>query len=253
MGGVNLAGQVALVTGASAGLGQRFAQTLAEAGAAVVVTARRADRLDALVDKINAAGGRAMAQALDLRDAAAIAATFDAAEKTFGMVDILVNNAGISDGNYAARLSLEEIDNVIDTNFRTPFLMATEMARRLIAAKRPGRIVNLSSIGAYSYGPTSAAALYASTKAGISRLTETLALEWARFGINVNAIAPGMFMSEMTEGYLSRVGDGVKQQWPRGRFGQPEFLDSTLLYLVDPASHFVTGTIIVADDAQSSR
>lgn len=253
MGAVDLAGQVALVTGASAGLGQRFAQTLAQAGAAVVVTARRTDRLDALVDRINGAGGRALAQALDLRDAAAIAGAFDAAEKAFGMVDILINNAGIADGQYAARLSLEEIDDVISTNFRAPFLMSTEMARRLIAAKRPGRIVNLSSIGAYSYGPATAAALYSATKAGISRLTETLALEWARFGINVNAIAPGMFLSEMTEGYLNRVGDGVKAQWPRGRFGSPEFLDSTLLYLVDPASHFVTGACIVADDAQSNR
>lgn len=253
MGAVDLSGKVALVTGASAGLGRQFARTLARAGAAVVVTARRAERLDTLADTIRAAGGRALAQTLDLRDAAAIAAAFDTAEEAFGTVDILVNNAGIADAKHATRLSLEEIDAVLDTNVRAPFLMATEAARRLIAAKRPGRIVNLSSVGAYSYGPNSAAALYSATKAAISRLTETLALEWAKFNINVNAIAPGMFLSEMTEGYLERVGDAVKNNWPRGRFGQPDYLDSTLLYLVDPASHFVTGTCIIVDDAQVSR
>ena len=250
---VDLSRNVALVTGASAGLGRQFARTLAGAGAALVVTARRADRLDALVGEIEAAGGRALAQPLDLRDPGAIVAAFDAAEQAFGTVDILINNAGIADANHATRLSLADVDAIIDTNFRAPFLMATEAARRLMAAKQPGRIVNLSSVGAYSYGSTSAAALYAATKAGISRLTETLALEWAKFGINVNAIAPGMFMSEMTEGYLDRVGEGVKKHWPRGRFGQPEWLDSTLLYLVDPASHFVTGTCIIADDGQVTR
>lgn len=253
MGAVDLTGKVALVTGASAGLGRRFAQTLARTGASVVLTARRTERLDELVAAIAAEGGKAVAQPLDLRDPAAIVAAFDAAEQAFGTVDILINNAGIADANFAARLSLETIDAVIDTNFRAPFLTATEMARRLIAAERPGRIVNLSSVGAFTYAPTSSAALYSATKAGIKRLTETLAIEWAKFHINVNAIAPGMFLSEMTEGYLDRVGDGVKKFWPRGRFGQPDYLDSTLLYLVDPASHFVTGTCIIVDDGQMNR
>lgn len=250
---VDLSGKVALVTGASAGLGRQFAQTLARAGAAVVLTARRADRLAEVVEAITAQGGKAIAHPLDLCDAAAIPGAFDAAEQAFGTVDILVNNAGIPDAKYATKLTLAETDAVIDTNFRGPFLMSTEMARRLIAAKQPGRIVNLASIGAFSYRSNSVAALYSATKSAIVRLTETLALEWASFNINVNAIAPGMFMSEMTEGMLSRVGDGMKNLWPRGRFGQPEYLDSTLLYLVDPASHFVTGTCIIVDDAQSSR
>lgn len=250
---VDLSNRVAMVTGAGSGLGRRFAKTLANAGAAVVVTGRRAGRLTALVEEVTAAGGKAVAQAVDLRDPVAIVAAFDAAERAFGTVDILINNAGVTDANHATRLTLEEIDGVIDTNFRAPFLTATEMARRLIAAKLPGRIVNLSSVGAISYGPASAAALYSSTKAGVIRLTETLALEWARFGINVNAIAPGMFMSEMTEGYLVRAGDAITKRWPRGRFGEPEYLDSTLLYLVDPASHFVTGTCVVVDDAQATR
>ncbi len=248
-----LAGKVALVTGASAGLGRGFAQTLAGAGAAVVVCARRGEALTTLVAEIAAAGGRALAHPIDITDAAAIPAVFDAAEAAFGTVDILVNNAGIPDANYATRLSLETIDRVIGVNFRAPFLFATEAAQRLIAAGKPGRIVNLSSVGAFHYTPTSASALYCATKSGIIRMTETLALEWAAYGINVNAIAPGFFESEMTAGFIERVGDKVRDRFPRQRFGTPAKLASTLLYLVDPASDFVTGTCITVDDGQTSR
>jgi NAD(P)-dependent dehydrogenase (short-subunit alcohol dehydrogenase family) len=168
-------------------------------------------------------------------------------------VDILVNNAAVADANYATGLSLETIDRVIDVDFRAPFLCSVEAARRLIAGEKPGSIVNISSVGAFHYAPRSAAALYCAAKAGIIRMTETLAIEWARYGINVNAIAPGMFESEMTEGFIARVGDRVRESFPRRRFGVPTDLDSTLLYLVDPASHFVTGTCITVDDGQTSR
>ena len=248
-----LDGRVALVTGASAGLGRRFARVLADHGASVVVAARRAAELEALVTEIESAGGRAIAYPLDVADAAAIAGAFDAAERAFGTVDILVNNAAVVDADYATRLSLETIDLVLAVDFRAPFLLATEVARRLIAADRPGRIVNMSSVGAFHYTSTSAAALYCAVKAGVIRMTETLAIEWARYGINVNAIAPGMFESEMTGGFIERVGDKVRERFPRQRFGDPAFLDSTLLYLVDPASHFVTGTCVTVDDAQTGR
>jgi NAD(P)-dependent dehydrogenase (short-subunit alcohol dehydrogenase family) len=250
---VDLNGRVALVTGASAGLGRRFAEVLAAAGAAVLLTARRFEALEQLQRGIEAAGGRALAYPLDLADADAIPGAFDAAEATFGIVDILINNAAIPDANYATKLSPEIIDRVIDVDFRAPFLLATEAARRLIAADMPGRIVNISSVGAFHYAPTSAAALYCAVKAGIVRMTETLAIEWAQYGINVNAIAPGMFETEMTEGFIARVGDKVRERFPRKRMGDPEFLDSTILYLVDPASHFVTGTCVIVDDAQTSR
>lgn len=250
---VLLDGRVALVTGASAGLGRRFAVTLAQAGAVVVVAARRGEALATLVRDIERAGGRALAVTLDVADAAAIPGAFDAAERAFGTVDILVNNAAVPDADRATRLSLETIDRVIDVDFRAPFLMATEAARRLIAAERPGRIVNVSSVGAFHYTATSAAALYCAAKAGIIRMTETLAIEWARHGINVNAIAPGMFVSEMTAGFIDRVGETVRDRFPRKRFGDPADLDSTLLYLVDPRSHFVTGTCITVDDAQTAR
>lgn len=248
-----LEGRVALVTGASAGLGRRFAKTLAGAGAKVIVSARRADALAEVVLEITAAGGTALAHQLDVSDASAIAGAFDAAEAAFGRVDILVNNAAIPDANHATALTLETINRVIDVDFRAPFLLATEAARRLIVAEQPGRIVNLASVGAFHYTPSSASALYCASKAGIIRMTEVLAIEWARFGINVNAIAPGFFESEMTAGYIERIGDKVRDRFPRKRFGDPSFLDTTLLYLVDPASHFVTGTCVTVDDAQTSR
>lgn len=247
----DLAGQVALVTGASSGLGRRFAATLAAAGAAVAVAARRTDRLEELVAEITGRGGRAVPVALDVTDAGSITAAVEAAEQQLGLVTVLVNNAGIPDAQYATRMPLELVDRVLDTNVRGPWLLACEVARRLIAAETAGRIVNISSIGAFNYSG-GAAALYSVTKAAVNRMTEALAVEWARFNINVNGIAPGAFSSEMMDGMMSRLGD-VTAHTPRKRLGQPAQLDSTLLYLVSPASEFVTGTVIKVDDGQGSR
>ena len=248
---IDLTGQVALVTGASAGLGVRFARTLAAAGAKVAITARRLDRLEALAGEITAAGGVCEPIALDVTDADQIVAAVDRAEAALGPVSILVNNAGIPDAQYAARMSVELVDRVLDTNLRGPWLLACEVARRLIARKAPGRIVNISSMGAFQYSG-SGAALYSVTKAAIVRMTEALAVEWARFDINVNAIAPGAFASEMMAGMIERVGD-PSVHFPRKRMGDPAQLDSSLLYLVAPASEFVTGTVLKVDDGQSPR
>jgi NAD(P)-dependent dehydrogenase (short-subunit alcohol dehydrogenase family) len=247
----DLTGQVALVTGATSGLGRRFALTLAAAGAAVVASGRRADRLDEVVAEIRANGGQAAPAVLDVTDADSIVAAVDVAEAAFGTVTILVNNAGIPDAQRAHRMSLELIDQVIDTNLRGPYLLATEVARRLIAAELPGRMVNVSSMGAYSYGGNGAA-LYSITKAAVNRMTEALSVEWARFGINVNGIAPGAFNSEMMDGMISRIGE-ISQAFPRKRMGDPAQLDSTLLYLVAPSSEFVTGTICKVDDGQGAH
>src|SRR5438270_1352847 len=203
--GLDLAGQVALVTGASSGLGRRFAATLAAAGAAVAAGARRTDRLTELVGGIESRGGRPVAVALDVTDAGSIVDAVQQAEDQLGPVTSLVNNAGIPDAQYATRMPLELVDRVIDTNLRGPWLLSCEVARRLIAAKQPGRIVNISSVGALSYGG-GAAALYSVTKAAVIRMTEALSAEWARFGINVNCIAPGAVSSEMMDGMLSRLG-----------------------------------------------
>ena len=170
----DLSGRVALVTGASSGLGERFARVLAANGAKVALCARRKDRLDALAAEI---GPNALAIAMDATDAASLTAAVDAAEAAFGTVDILVNNAGIPDAQRAHKMSLELVDRVIGVNFRAPWLLATEVARRLIAAKLPGRIVNISSTAHYGYSG-SGAALYAVTKTAIARMTETLAVEW---------------------------------------------------------------------------
>jgi NAD(P)-dependent dehydrogenase (short-subunit alcohol dehydrogenase family) len=248
---VDLIGQVALVTGATSGLGWRFASTLAAAGASVVATGRRKERLDELVAQIAAAGGTAVAVPTDVTDAAQIVAAVDAAEAAFGTVTILVNNAGIPDAARAHKMPLELVDAVLDTNLRAPWLMATEVGRRLIEAKLPGRIVNISSIGGFSYSG-GGAALYSVTKAALTRVTEVLAVEWSRNRINVNGIAPGSFESEMMAGMMERVGD-FTQMLPRKRLGQGADLDSTLLYLVSPASEMVTGTIIKVDDGQGGR
>lgn len=248
----DLTGQVALVTGASVGLGRRFALTLAAAGADVAVAARRVDKLEELKSEIEALGRRCATVPLDMTDAAQIVAGAQAAEDALGTVTILVNNAGVTDAMRAHKMPLELIDSVIDTNIRGPYVLSCEVARRLIAAKKPGRIVNLSSMGAYSYDGNAAATLYSVSKAAIARMTEVLAVEWVRYGINVNAIAPGLVNSEMTDGMISRVGD-FSDSFPRKRIGDPAQLDSTLLYLVAPSSEFVTGTIVKVDDGQSPR
>jgi NAD(P)-dependent dehydrogenase (short-subunit alcohol dehydrogenase family) len=247
----DLSGQVALVTGASAGLGQRFARVLAAAGAHVAVTARRVDRLEALVAEITAAGGTARAFALDVTDAEQLTAIVGTVEAAMGPVTLLVNNAGIPDAQRAVKMSVDLIDRVLDTNVRAPFILACEVARRLIAAGTPGRIVNIASMAAYGYNGNGAA-LYSTTKGAVVRMTEALSVEWAKNHINVNAIAPGAFASEMMDGMLERMGD-ISQHFPRKRIGAAEQMDSTVLFLLSPASECVTGTVVKIDDGQGQK
>lgn len=247
----DLEGHVALVTGATSGLGRRFARVLAAAGAQVIAAGRRRERLDEVVAEIEEAGGAAVGVEIDMTDTASILDGVDAAESAFGTITILVNNAGIPDAQRAHRMPIELIDRVIDTNLRGPFVLSCEVARRLIEEQRPGRQINISSIGASHYDGHGAA-LYSITKAGIARMSEVLAVEWSRHHINVNCIAPGGFHSEMMDGMLDRMGD-FSQSLPRKRLGDPAQLDSTLLYLCSPASDAVTGTVIKVDDGQSPR
>jgi NAD(P)-dependent dehydrogenase (short-subunit alcohol dehydrogenase family) len=248
---IDLDGQVALVTGASSGLGRRFAVLLAANGARVVATGRRTERLEELAAEIGDDGGTCLPVQLDVTDAEQLAEVVTRSERELGPVQILVNNAGIPDAQYATKMELDLIDRVLDTNLRAPFVLSCEVARRLIDLGLPGRIVNISSVGGFHYGG-GGAALYSITKAGVNRLTEALAVEWSRFHINVNGIAPGLFASEMSDGMIERMGDLTKA-FPRKRIGQPEDLDSTLLYLVAPASEMVTGTVIRVDDGQGPR
>lgn len=247
----DLTGQVAFVTGASSGLGNRFARVLAAAGAKVAIAARRLDRLEALAEEIRAAGGEAFPVEVDVSDDAQLPGAIARAEEALGLVTVLVNNAGIPDAQRAVKMPPELINRVLDVNVRAPFVLSCEAARRLIAAKRPGRIVNIASIAAFDYAG-GGASLYSVSKAAVVRMTEALAVEWSAFNINVNAIAPGAFASEMMDGMLARVGD-ISQHFPRKRLGDPAQLDSTLLYLVSPASEAVTGTCIKVDDGQGRR
>jgi NAD(P)-dependent dehydrogenase (short-subunit alcohol dehydrogenase family) len=247
----DLTGQVALVTGASSGLGWRFAKVLAASGAKVAIAARRMDRLEDLAAEIRETGGTAHPIQLDVTDADQLVAAVEQAERALGLVTILVNNAGIPDAQRAHRMSLDLIDRVLDINVRAPFILACEVARRLLAAKQPGRIINIASIAGFVYNGNGAA-LYSVSKAAVARMAEALAMEWASAGINVNAIAPGAFESEMMDGMLSRMGD-IARHFPRKRIGNPAQMDSTLLFLASPASEAVTGTVIKIDDGQGPR
>ena len=247
----DLTGQVALVTGTTSGLGWRFATVLAKAGAKVALTGRRVDRLEVLAKEIRDDGGECATFRLDMTDMENVKQVVQDAEDALGLVTILVNNAGIPDAQRAHKMDQDLIDAVFDTNLRGPYVLSCEVARRLIAAKSPGRMVNISSVGGFHYAG-GGAALYSITKAGIARMSEVLAVEWARNHINVNCIAPGAFSSEMMDGMMERIGEFYKAT-PRQRLGHPAQLDSTLLYLCAPASECVTGTIIKVDDGQGSR
>jgi 3-oxoacyl-[acyl-carrier protein] reductase len=245
----SLKGRVALVTGASSGLGVQFAKALADNGAVVVLVARRADRLKALKDEIEGKGGKAITIEADVTDQAAVARAFDAAEKTFGTVTILVNNAGIAHGGRAVEMPAEEWRKVLSTNLDAVFFWAQEAARRMLAAKKPGAIVNIASVLGLAVAKGTVA--YATAKAGVVQVTKALAVELAFKGVRVNAIAPGWFVTEMNDDYLmSEAGVAIKREIPMGRFGNPGDLDGALLLLVSDAGSYITGTTIVVDGGQ---
>ncbi|HIG62045.1 MAG TPA: SDR family NAD(P)-dependent oxidoreductase [Gammaproteobacteria bacterium] len=248
----DLSGQVAFVTGTTSGLGKRFAKVLAACGAKVALTGRRVEKLHELAEEIRDDGGICAPIAIDMTDRASIRAALSQAEQELGIVTVLINNAGIPDAQRAVRMTDELIDAVFDTNLVGPWILSCEVAKRLIEHKLAGRIVNIASMAAFNTTAQSAASLYATTKCGVARMTEAHAVEWSRFPINVNCIAPGAFSSEMMDGMLERIGD-ISVGFPRKRICDPAQMDSTLLYLVSPASECVTGTVIKIDDGQGSR
>ncbi|MCG8669519.1 MAG: SDR family NAD(P)-dependent oxidoreductase [Pseudomonadales bacterium] len=249
---IDLSNDVALVTGTTSGLGRRFAKVLAKCGAKVALTGRRVDKLETLKQEIIADGGVCEAFSLDMQRRDSVRDVVESCSEILGPISILVNNAGIPDAQRATKMSDELIDSVMETNLTGPYILSCEVAKRMIAKEIKGRIVNISSIAAFDVNAHSSASLYSVTKSGIARMTEVLALEWAKYNINVNAIAPGAFSSEMMDGMVERIGD-FSQAFPRKRFGQPEQMDSTLLFLVSPSSECVTGTVIRIDDGQSHR
>ncbi len=243
---LSLAGKVALVTGASSGLGRHFAGVLAQAGATVVLAARRVDRLDDRVAEIRATGAAAHAVALDVTDPASVVAAFDAIAATAGMPDILVNNAGIAETKAALDITPAEWSRVIDTNLTGCFTVAAEAARRMKQGGGGGSIVNIASILGLRVGGM--VAPYCASKAGLIQLTKALALEWARDGIRVNALAPGYVETDLNRAFFaSDAGQKMLKRIPQRRLGQVSDLDGPLLLLCSDASAYMTGTVIAVD------
>jgi 3-oxoacyl-[acyl-carrier protein] reductase len=246
----SLHGRVALVTGASSGLGVQFARALADNGAWVVLVARRADRLKSVKDEIESKGGKAIAIEADVTDCAAMGKAFDAAEKAFGTVTILVNNAGIAQqAMRAIEVPAKEWRKVLSVDLDAVFANAQEAARRMLAAGKTGAIVNIASV--LGLGVAKGTAAYAVAKAAVIQTTKALALELAFKGVRVNAIAPGWFVTEINDAYLrSEAGDKIKRDIPMGRFGKEGDLDGALLLLVSDAGSYITGATVVVDGGQ---
>ncbi|MCS7268875.1 MAG: glucose 1-dehydrogenase [Geminicoccaceae bacterium] len=242
----DLSGKVALVTGASSGLGLHMARTLARAGAAVALAARRLERIEAEARALRAEGRRAVAVPLDVTDPRSVEEGLARARAALGTVTVLVNNAGIAHTDRALELPPATFRSVLATNLEGAFLVAQAAARAMIEAKVGGSIVNVASILGFRVAGRVAA--YAASKAGLVRLTEALALEWARFGIRVNALAPGYIETDLNrEFFASEAGKAMIARVPQRRLGRMEDLDGPLLLLASDASAYMTGTTIVVD------
>ena len=243
---ISLHGKTALVTGASSGLGQHFARVLANAGAKVVLAARRLDRLQQVEAEIRAEGGQAFAVALDVTDRASITKAFDAAEAALGPVTILVNNAGVPAGSYFLEMSESDWRSVLDVNLDGVFRVGQEAAQRMSERRSGGSIVNVASITAF--GVLKAIAAYSASKAAVVSLTKSMALELARDRIRVNALAPGYFSTELNDAFLtSDAGRRLLSRVPMERAGRVEELDGPLLLLASDAGAFMTGSVITID------
>ena len=241
-----LQGRRALVTGASSGLGRHFALSLAQAGAVVIVAARSVDKLAQTVAEIKAAGGEAFAVRLDVTDPASVKSGFDQIGAAGGVADVIVNNAGMAVSRPLLEQTESDWDTVLDTNLKGAWLVAQEGARRLVAAKLPGSIINIASITGERVA--GGVAPYCTSKAGVMHLTRAMALELARHGIRVNALAPGYVQTELNRDFLvSEAGEKLKSRIPQRRFGLPEELDGPLLLLASDAGAYITGSIIFAD------
>ena len=252
---IDLSGRVAFVTGASSGLGAQFARTLARSGAAVVLASRRVERLKELRAQIQGEGGEAHVVALDVTDVQSIKAAVAHAETEMGSIDILVNNSGVSTTQRLQDVTEEDYDFIFDTNVRGAFFVAQEVGKRMLARAQGaapgsftgGRIINIASMAGLKVLPQIGA--YCMSKAAVVQMTKAMALEWGRFGINVNAICPGYIDTEINHHHWDTEG-GKKliAMLPRKRVGDPKDLDAALIMLASDQSRFVNGAIIAADD-----
>ncbi|MFN3417609.1 MAG: SDR family oxidoreductase [Caldimonas sp.] len=252
---IDLSGRVALITGASSGLGEQFARTLARAGAAVVLAGRRVERLKTLRSEIEALGGDAHVVGLDVTDPGSIRSAVAHAETEVGAIDILVNNSGVSTTQKLVDVTPEDYDYVFDTNTRGAFFVAQEVGKRMLARARGaapgtytgGRIVNIASMaGLRVLGQIG---VYCMSKAAVVHMTRAMALEWGKYGINVNAICPGYIDTEINHHHWqTEQGQKLIAMLPRRRLGEPKDLDALLVMLCSNESHFINGAVIAADD-----
>jgi len=247
----DLSGKAAIVTGASSGLGRHAARSLAAAGAKVALAARRLEPLVELEKQIAARDGRAIPLRLDVTDPASVADCVKAAETELGPISILVNNAGIGDSKPALEVSEADWDGVVDTNLKGAWLMAQAVAEHMTRLGHGGSIVNIASI--LGLAGSGQVAPYCASKGGLVNLTRALAVEWARHGIRVNALAPGYIETDINRGFLnSASGEALRQRVPLRRFGNADDLDGALLLLASDAGRYITGSVLVVDGGQSA-
>jgi NAD(P)-dependent dehydrogenase (short-subunit alcohol dehydrogenase family) len=250
-----LSGRVAFVTGASSGLGAQAARVLARAGAAVVLAARRIEKLKDLRAQIEGEGGDAHVVGLDVTSLESIKAAVAHAETEVGSIDILVNNSGVSTTQRIQDVTEEDFDFVFDTNVKGAFFVAQEIGKRMLARAKGaapgtytgGRIIHIASMAGLR--PLPQIGVYATSKAAVVQMTRAFALEWGRFGINVNALCPGYIDTEINHHHWdTEQGRKLVQMLPRRRLGKPEDLDALIVMLASDQSHFVNGAVIAADD-----
>jgi NAD(P)-dependent dehydrogenase (short-subunit alcohol dehydrogenase family) len=252
---IDLSGRVALVTGASGGLGAQFAKTLSQAGAAVVLASRRVDKLKEVRAQIEAAGGHAHVVELDVTDIGSIKSGVAHAETEVGPIDILVNNSGVSTTQRIQEVGEDDYDFIFNTNVKGAFFAAQEVGKRMLARAKGaapgtyagGRIINIASMAGLRVLPQ--IGVYCMSKAAVVQMTRAMALEWGKFGINVNAVCPGYIDTEINHHHWeTEQGKKLVQMLPRKRIGKPQDLDALLVMLASGESHFVNGAVIAADD-----
>ena len=248
----DLSRRVAIVTGGSVGLGRQMAEGLAQMGADLVLCARKKERCEQAAEELQKLGVRVLALACDVKDPASIQAAVDATVKQFGSIDILINNAGTSWGAPVESMTLEQWNKVIETNLTGTFLFSQAVGKVMIPQRR-GKIINIASVaGLRGSSPKFSAIGYSASKGGVIIFTKDLACKWGMHNIQVNAIAPGWFPSDMSRKVIERNKDGLLASIPLGRFGGPDDLKGAAIFLASDASDFVTGHILVVDGGQSA-